>query len=148
MGVKKIGSLRRKQWSQFCFDQTQFLVSVLLTEKCNCLYLWTHWLDRNNFNIKSLHISSPNIFLSFFSALLSLLSFGILSFFWPLQTKRSFYLPILLSYFVCLSMIHHSELKKGHIFTSGIPKMHEMSKINEKSENVNKREFFKNFFST
>ena len=37
MGVKKVGSSRRKQWSQFCFDQTQFLVSVLLTGKAQLL---------------------------------------------------------------------------------------------------------------
>ena len=37
MGVKKVGSSRRKQWSQFCFGQTQFLVSVLLMGKAQLL---------------------------------------------------------------------------------------------------------------
>ena len=45
-------------------------------------------------------------------------------------------------------MIHHYELNKGHIFTSVKAQMEEMPKINKKSENVNKREFFKKLFST
>ena len=98
--------IRLSFWSQFCW-----------WEKRNCLYLWICWSDRNNINIKSVHISSPNIFLSFFSALLSLLSFGILSGSWLLESKQSFDLLSFLSYFVRLSMIHHSELKKTHIFT-------------------------------
>ena len=45
-------------------------------------------------------------------------------------------------------MMHHYELKKGHIFTTGIAQIDKMTKINKKSENVNKREFFKKLFST
>ena len=45
-------------------------------------------------------------------------------------------------------MIHHSGLKNGQIFTSGIVKMDKMLNTQKKSENVNKREFFKKLFST
>ena len=90
---------------------------------------------------------AAKIYFSLCSALLSLLSFSILSGFWPLYCKQSIYPQIKLSYFVRLPMIHHSKLKKGHIFTSSKANMDDMLKINKKSENINKWEFFKKLFA-
>ena len=136
------------------FRQSKFLTQPMVPNdqgfegKRNCLYLWTRWSDRNNFNIKSLHISNANIFLGCCSALLSLLSFGVLSGFCPMKRKQSKWGQIFLSYFVHLSMIQHSKLKKRHFFTYTNAKMEGMSNSRDLFKNVNKREIFKKLFSS